>query len=90
MQPARRRSDLLGDGGREGDDVVLGGLLDLFDARDVEAAALADVARRLGRNDAGGRHRFGGGGLDQQPGLVAALVAPDPPHLRVGVASESF
>ena len=41
---------------------------------------------RFGRYDAGGRHRFGGGGLHEQPGLVAALVAPDPPHLRVGVA----
>ena len=89
MQPARRRPDLLGDRRREGDDVVLGGLLDFFDARDVEGAALADVARRLGRNDAGGRHRFGGGGFDEQPGLVATLVAPDPAHLRVGVACES-
>jgi len=65
---------------------VLRHLFDLFDARDVEGAALADVARGLGRYDAGSRHRFGGGGLDEQPGLVPALVAPDPPHLRVGVA----
>ena len=55
-------------------------------------AALADVARGLGRDDAGRRHRLGGGGLDEQPGLVAALVAPDPPHLGVCVIAidESF
>ena len=88
MQPARRGPDLLGDRGGEGNDVVLGGLLDLFDAGDVEGAALADVAGRLGGNDAGGGHRLGGGGLDEQPGLVAALVAPDPAHLRVGVARD--
>ena len=86
MQPAGRRTDLLGDRGGEGDDVVLGGLFDFFDAGDVEGAALADVARGLGRNDAGGRHRFGGRRFDEQPGLVAALVAPDAPHLRVRVA----
>ena len=86
VKPARRRADLLGHGGGEGNHVVLGRLLDLFDARDVEGAALADVARRLRRNDAGGGHRLGGGGLDEQPGLVPALVAPDAPHLGVGVS----
>ena len=49
-------------------------------------AALADVARGLGGHDAGGRHGFGGRGLDEQPGLVATLVAPDAAHLGVGVA----
>ena len=44
MQPARGRADVLGDGGREGDDVVLRDLFDVFDARDVEGAALANVA----------------------------------------------
>ena len=61
-------------------------LLDLFDARDVEGAALADVPRRVSRNEAGGGHRLGGGGLHEQPGLVPALVAPDPPHLGVCVS----
>ena len=60
-------------------------LLDFFDARDVEGAALADVARGFRRYDAGGRHGFGGGGFDEQPGFVAPLVAPDSPHLGVGV-----
>ena len=38
VQPARRGPDLLGHGGRERDHVVLRRLLDLVDARDVEAA----------------------------------------------------
>ena len=52
VQPARRRPDLLGHRRRERDDVVLRRLLDLLDAGDVERALLADVARRLGRDDA--------------------------------------
>ena len=51
-------------------------------------AALADVARGLGGHDAGGRHRLGGGRLDQQPGFVPTLVAPDATHLGVGVACD--
>ncbi len=76
---------MLGDGRGEGDDVVLRDLLDRLDAGDVERAALADVARGLGRNDPGARHRVGGGCLDLQPGLVFPLVAPDATHLRIGV-----
>ena len=86
MQPARRRPDFLGDGLGERDDVVLGALFDFFDARDVESAPFADVAGGLGRYDAGRRHGLGGGGFDEQPGFVPALVAPDSPHFRVRVA----
>ena len=88
MQPAGRRADVLGDGGGEGDDVVLGDLLDFLDAGDVEAAALPDVARGVGGDDAGARHRVGGGHFDLQPGFVLALVAPDATHLGAGVASD--
>ena len=45
VQPARRRPDLFGDRGGEGDDVVLGDLLDRFDARHVEPGARAQLAR---------------------------------------------
>ena len=38
---------------------------DLVDARDVEGAALADVARGVRRDDAGGGHGFGGRGFDR-------------------------
>ena len=47
--------DLLGDGGRERDHVVLRGLLDLVDARDVERGALAQ--RRARRRPARRRRR---------------------------------
>ena len=70
----------------ERDDVVLGDLFDFFDARDVECAPFANVAGGFGRYDAGRRHGLGGGGFDQQPGFVPALVAPDAPHFRVRVA----
>ena len=46
MQPARRRPDLLGDRGRERDDVVLRGLLDLVDAGDVEARRSREARAR--------------------------------------------
>ena len=45
VEPAGLLADVLGHGGREGDDVVPGLRLDLLDARDVEGAALADRAR---------------------------------------------
>ncbi len=86
MEPPGGRADPLRDGGGEGDHVVLGDLLDFLDARDVEGAALANIAGGVRRHDAHCRHRLGGGGFHEQPGLVAALVAPDPPHVRVGVA----
>ena len=47
VQPARRRPDVLGDRRGEGDDVVLGGLLDFLDPGDVERALLPQVARGL-------------------------------------------
>ncbi len=87
MQPARRWPHLLRNRGGEGDHVVLGDLLDFLDPRDVEGAALADIAGGVRRDDAVGRHGVGGGGFDEQPGFVTPLVAPDPPHVRVGVAS---
>ena len=46
----------------------------------------AQLARGVRRDDAGLRHRVGGRELDLEPGLVAALLAPDRAHLGVGVA----
>ena len=86
VQPPRRWTDLFGHRRGERNDVVLCGLFDLFDAGDVEAAAFADVAGGLGGNNPGGRHGFGSGRFDQQPGFIAALVAPDATHFRVRVA----
>ena len=45
VQPAGGRADVLGDRGRERDDVVLGDLFDRFDARDVEARPRARSSR---------------------------------------------
>ena len=86
VQPPRLGADMLGDGRREGDDVVPGDLLDGLDPRDVEGAPLADGARSLDRDDALLGHGLGGGDLDFEPGRVAVLVAPDPAHLRVRVS----
>ena len=72
VQPARRRADVLGHRGRERDDVVLGDLLDFFDAGDVEGAALADVARGIGGHDPGAGHRVDCGDFNLQPGFVLA------------------
>ena len=85
VQPSRRRADVLGHRGRERDDVVLGDLFDLLDARDVEAGALAQLTRRLRGNHAGFGHRIGGRELDVEPGLVAPLVTPDGAHFGVRV-----
>ena len=64
MQHARLRSHMLGDGGEEGDDVMLHLPLDGVDAGDVEAAALAHGLRRFFRNEPERGHAFGGIGLD--------------------------
>ena len=47
--------------------------LDLFDAGDVEARPRPQFPRGVRRDDAGLRHRVGGGQLHLQPRLVAAL-----------------
>jgi hypothetical protein len=53
MKPSRRWTDVLGHRGREGDDVVLSGFLDLFDPLDAERRARLDVARGILRHDPG-------------------------------------
>ena len=82
MKPPRRGTDALGDGRRERNDVVLRGLLDLFDAGDVEGRAGAQVTRRFGGNDAILGHRLRRCELNLQPGLVPALIGPDRAHFR--------
>ncbi len=88
VQPPRRRADVLGDGRGEGDDVVLGGLLDLFDAGDVEPGVLLEVDDCVGRHQAGTGHRVGSRELHFEPRLVAALLGPDAPHLGIGVTRD--
>ena len=85
VQPAGGRPDDFGHRRRERNHVVLRGLFDLVDARDVERALVAQLARGFGRHDAGGGHRFGRRDFHLEPGLVPALLAPDATHLRVRV-----
>ncbi len=85
MQPAGGGTNMLGNRRGEGDHVVLGDLLDFFDPGDVESAALANVARGVGRHDPRTGHRVDRGNLDLQPGLVFPLVAPDATHFGVRV-----
>src|SRR5262245_16585872 len=88
MQPAGGRPHVLGYRGGERNDVVLGGLLDGFDAGNIEGAAVANVARGFGWNQPRSRDRLGGCRFNEQPRLVTALVAPDTPHLRMGIACD--
>ena len=84
VQPAGGGSDVLGDRG-EGDDVVLGDLLDGFDAGNVELRPGPELCGGRRGNDAGLGHRIRRGQLDFQPGFVAALIAPDRAHCRIGM-----
>ena len=74
VQPARRRPDLLGHRRRERDHVVLGGLLDLVDARDVERARARGcrAPRRRARCRPSAIASVAAS-LHLQPGLVPAL-----------------
>ena len=50
-------------------------------------ASHAKLACGIGGHDPGFGHRVGGGKFDFEPGLVPTLLAPDGPHLRVGVSA---
>ena len=76
---------MLGDRRRECDHVVLRRLLDLVDPSDVEAPLGGEIAGRFAGHDAGVGHGLGGGHFDLQPGFEAALLAPDPAHLGMGI-----
>ena len=86
MEPAGVRADDFGDGGGEGDDVVLDLGFDLEDAVNVEVGACVDRLGGIFRHDAGGGQRFGRGDFDRQPGAEAVLIAPDASHLGPGIA----
>ncbi len=95
MQPARSvglagGGHFLGDGGGEGDDVVLHFALDLVNARDVEGGMLAQRARGLRGNFAGLGQRFARGQFDGEPLLEAVLVAKDAAHFGPGISWDHF
>ena len=88
MEEARRRTDFLGDGGRERDHVVLGRPFDLFDAADVESGFRPQFPRGVDRHEAGVGHRVGRRELNVEPRLVAALLAPNRAHVRVCITGD--
>ena len=91
MDEARVGADELGEMGQEGDDVVLGHLLDLVDARDVErdvARLLPDRLRRFLGDDADLGQRVAGVRLDLEPDPEARLGRPDRDHLGAGIAGD--
>ncbi len=90
MEEARLRPDMLGEVGEEGDDVVLGLLLDLVDPRDLERALLPDGARRLRRDDAERRLGVAGMRLDLEPDAETVLRLPDRAHRGAAVAWDHF
>ncbi len=78
--------DVLGDGGGEGDDVVLDLGFDLIDAVDGEGAALADGVGRGLRDEAELREGLGCCDFNGKPALVLVGVGPDAAHLGAGIA----
>jgi hypothetical protein len=85
VHEARLLAHVLGQVGEEGDDVVLGGRLDLVDARDLETAALPDrLGGRLG-DHAEFRLGVAGMGLDLEPDAEAVLRLPDLGHFGPAV-----
>ncbi len=85
------RSDDFGDVRQEGDDVVLGDLLDLVDPVGVPDRVLALLPDGLGgqlRDGPDLGHRFGGVGLDLEHDVELGLRRPDGGRLGSGVAGD--
>ena len=88
VQPAPLGPHVLGHARDEGDDVVLDLLLDLLDARDVEAGPGLDRGQGLPRHHAALDEDLGGGDLHLEPGGEAVLVGPQAGHLGTRVARD--
>src|SRR5690606_4158233 len=92
VQPARVRADPLLHEGEEGDDIMLGGALDLLDARHVRrvegSRALAAGLQGFSGGDALLHHALEGGELHVAPTVVAALVAPELEHFGAGITTD--
>ena len=69
----------------EGDDVMVGGLLDLGDPVDIDSGAGLDGPNRLSWNHASGNLGAGDSDLDPEHLLEPSLVRPDGAHLGQGV-----
>src|SRR3546814_8241483 len=86
VHEARGFTDMLGDVGEEGDDVVLHLRLDRVDSVDLERAFLPDRLCGLPRHHAQLGERIGGVRLDLEPDAEFRLRLPDRDHVRAGIA----
>jgi hypothetical protein len=85
MDVTRVVADVLGDVGQKGDDVMVGGFFDLFDASGVEARISFDTFDRVIWYFTELREGFAGENLELEPLLELALLGPDAAHLGEGV-----
>jgi hypothetical protein len=83
--PVGGRADVLGDVGRESDDVVVKRALKLLAPLNAERGAGLDLPEILPGHQPLGAERFAGEQFDLQPDFQLALFAPDLPHERARV-----
>ena len=88
VEPAGFGADVLGNGGGEGDDVVLDCGFDLVDALDGEGGLVADGVGGFAGDDAGVGEGLRGGDFHLEPAAVLVFVGPDARHLGAGVAGD--
>ncbi len=86
VNEARGLTDVLGERRGEGDDIVVGRLLDLANALDGERGARLDLFHGLARNRPHLRVHFAHGDLHVQPLLKLVLLRPERAHLGQCVA----
>ena len=82
MEVAALLADGLRDLRHEGDDVVVGRLLDFGDAIDIDSGARLDRPDGLRGDHATAHFGAGDGDLDAQHPLEMRLLGPDGTHLR--------
>ncbi len=88
MQPARIGSNLLCNGRREGNYIVLDLSLKRLDARQIEVAAFPNSLRSRLWNHAGFGQGFGGCDFDAEPHAELVFITPDAAHFGPGVACD--
>ena len=86
VNPARGGADILGDILEERDDIVVRAFFDLADFFDVESSLGADFGGVGFRDRAEFGHRLTGEGFDLEPDFEFALLGPNGPHFRQGIA----
>ena len=86
VKPAGVRSNDLGHGGSERDDIVADFSFDFGNPVEIEVSPLADGAGSILGHHAGFGQSFRGGDFNRQPGAEAILVAPDAAHVGTGIA----